>query len=536
MQLSVNRSLNVGRPLQIGAASLGLILLSACSSSSGTSPVTTETTSGKATITYLPFDATNGIITPTTAAPDPTNGPTIQAVLANGTVMPGKFDATTGAYSIPSIPIATGYYWLKDGTNYIWTDQTAVDLSHTVAGRGATAAVQNNTVTYNLTGLFAWGTESNYGTDDYLNLYDYNSNNLLSRIQGTMSGTTFTADASAHLDWYGHNLIDTTKGDAPALVQYESTYIQGITGDATERLYEASYAVWPTPVTMVDGTDTAFAGAASAINTATAKVNLNYTRSQFAQFTSSCNPDESMYPPVIEIDAVPGAKTYGALGGQWLTEVSTYSTGSVMTDFNQAVAVPVPPTGFDQVVWAGQHSAITFDAPGTRSNTPVYLMHMATFSTTLPTSTAPLKMLVSPVINPMIGIQSAYAGSEASGGKPLIAAVGLTPSVSWAAPALGTPTAYQLGVFQVIFSDSDSSVNDYTQVATLTLDGSQTSTTLPAGILSTGRYYFMVISAYAGAGSPKTAPFAGKTFPFGVAQVATCLMTPGDPAILNSDY
>jgi len=98
MQLSVKRSLNVGRPLQIGAASLGLILLSACSSSSSTAPVTMKTTSGKATITYLPFDATNGIITPTTAAPDTTNGPTIQAVLANGTVMPGMFDAT-GVFS-----------------------------------------------------------------------------------------------------------------------------------------------------------------------------------------------------------------------------------------------------------------------------------------------------------------------------------------------------------------------------------------------------------------------------------------------------
>ena len=72
--------------------------------------------------------------------------------------------------------------------------------------------------------------------------------------------------------------------------------------------------------------------------------------------------------------------------------------------------------------------------------------------------------------------------------------VGTTPTVSWSAPALGTPTLYQLRVIDLTdLTGTDGVKTQRRTVATTYTKGNQV--TIPDGIMKSGtNYYFQVIA------------------------------------------
>lgn len=84
--------------------------------------------------------------------------------------------------------------------------------------------------------------------------------------------------------------------------------------------------------------------------------------------------------------------------------------------------------------------------------------------------------------------------------------VGLTPIVSWDAPAMGTPTHYRVTVIDLSdLMGADGAVSTRRTVATM--ETTKTQVTIPAGIMKSATNYYFLVTAYAVPGYDSSKPF-----------------------------
>jgi hypothetical protein len=79
--------------------------------------------------------------------------------------------------------------------------------------------------------------------------------------------------------------------------------------------------------------------------------------------------------------------------------------------------------------------------------------------------------------------------------------VGLTPTISWDAPSIGTPTSYFVAVFRVDANGADTKT---TVVADLVTTGTQIQ--IPPNVLTDGSTFVLTISAVANAKATSKTP------------------------------
>ena len=479
-----------------------------------------RTVSGTALITYLPFNAGTGVITPSTPVPWQIPANAISAVLADGTtIIPGNYNPTTGAYTIPNVPM--GYYWLQADGDYIWTNQASVDLGWKNAGRqGVAAAASPTNVIFNTTGLAAWNDNEN------LDFYDFNSNSfctpdMLTNAEYVSQGypyTGATALTALTTNWQGLNLVDTTQGDAPRLVQLVDN------ANGTGHLFVAQKSYQPGSLTLTDGAGGTVGGSFSDVSL-TDTAFINFARSGFAAFRAQYNPNgHYSWGPWIEFDCTPGVTAYGDAGSgytgsvNWLDDAYYQdSNPAVISDLNFGpVSVPGLFPGFQRIVGAGENYWMHYQMPGTGQYWVAKVHATNTYTLTMPDASHPVQPMVGPPKNPTVNGLSFFSD---------LTDVGLTPTVAWSAPDLGSPQGYILSVYQLNDTGSSTTAN---RIARLIVDGSKTSVTLPSGVLAMGYTYYFMITAYVdSAYSPATAPYADHQFPYGRAQTASNLVTAG---------
>ena len=119
--------------------------------------------------------------------------------------------------------------------------------------------------------------------------------------------------------------------------------------------------------------------------------------------------------------------------------------------------------------------------------------------------------LVGPVGAPKISGQDAFINRMG---------VGLTPLVAWTAPAVGTPTRYELSLFQLGISAMKTTK---TPVATIITPEVQVQ--LPPGLLQPATKYFLLIFAIAEPNRNELRPFI-PTLPSGHAVVLSGIFEP----------
>jgi hypothetical protein len=153
---------------------------------------------------------------------------------------------------------------------------------------------------------------------------------------------------------------------------------------------------------------------------------------------------------------------------------------------------------------------VPYVAPGATSSTDLF-GSVYGFGTTLPTSTQPLALLVSGPTKPTVNGQS--FASNLSG-------IGLTPKLTWGAPATGKAAYYQLFLWKLSKSGTGSAVTLYAILQT-----SATSLTLPPGLLNTGDAYVFDLWAYSVQGFSAVQPLKLK-LPYGAADVMSGVMQP----------
>jgi len=469
----------------------------------------TGTVQGTDLITWLPFDASAGTLLPAAPVPeDRTSVPsTISAVLADGSTVPGTYHQASGDFSIANVP--EGYYWLQFGGDYLWTNQGTVSLDAIRSGRRSRVAASGaTTLVFNILDMEAWK-----GTD-YLALYDWNSNTYVEPWESGNPVAGSTALAGLTIGWGGNYLIDTAQGDAPQLELVETSFTSG-----TERLGVAKQLCNPNSLTMSNGGQGSMTG--NFANLApSATVYLNYSRSQFTSYRAQYNPNKTFGPwnSFIEIDSQPGAAAYGNLqDANWLDGLFLNNTDSTVTADPAPVSLAAPALseGFERIAYAGDTCYLSYLAPGAASAASAEIYAIRSYTLTPPDATHPMAVQLSPARDPMINGKTLFSDQTA---------VGLTPTISWTAPATGTPTGYLISVNKLATSGGNTA---WDQISTLYLDGSQTQTTLPAGLLATGNSYWFLIRAVSDTRyNPMAQPRAAFQFPYGRSETATNIVTP----------
>lgn len=506
------------RSITFNAVTPGLITLQCIVTNTATTPATgstnldatARTITGQRVWHHLPFNATTGVVTTDLAHANPADPSTyIQAVLPDGTLVPGTFDIQNDTFEIPDMP--GGYYWLRRGNwDYIWTDKSIVDLSVKKGGRKDVAYATNSptTLTFNVDNLSPWSQGW-----DWLQLFDYNSSMWNEPDSEASSGTpgdgsTWLTGLTINWSLYQsdelHPLFDPSKGDAPRLLQMVDTKLGKIWARIAKRSFRPQ-------ITMVDGSVNYATGTFSVLPLSSS-VTVNFNAADFRAANAPCNPASSSNGKTyLSFWDGPALAAHGYVG-EAMQILGT--DGSLVNVNTGAAAVPALPVGFQRMARGKLEHSVDLLLPGT-TIPYTYTGRLRVYTRTLPTSTSPLRPMIGPVQAPKIGEVSLFQDS---------AAVGLTPTISWTKPSLGTAQGYAIEINEVFASGDNTSIN---RIANLWVGGSLTQIQLPAGILEAGKTFFIRLRAWSENGfDPRSAPYLTGSLPFGYADTLSGLITP----------
>ncbi|HJW71808.1 MAG TPA: hypothetical protein VJ486_03045 [Geothrix sp.] len=509
-----NRPWNCGKGLALSSVLItALAITLACGggggSSSNATPTAPTKVHGTSILRHLPFSWTTHTLG-TDSAPNASSlaiGALVPAAGGGFTTVAGTYNATDGTFSVNHVP--SGPYWLTFGSSdYIWTDKSQVDLGWNIGGRkDVTAATASPTnIVFSTTGMDPWT------SSDYLQFFDFNARlyempNWDASVNWPIDGDTSLN--SLTVDWansggISYPLADTAKGDHPQLIQMASKPL----GVETYQVASKVYA--PSSLTMTNGAGASVGGTFGAMPGASINFAFNWKRSEFAQHQPAVNPTATTLYGEFYLDCQPGFAQYGFINAM---DLLYYFNSGDLTDLNAGtVQVPAPPQGFDLFTYAIMIFRKSYLLPGTTVASRQYAF-IQSINNTLPTSTSPVRPLVSPVLNPQLGGQSLFSDPTA---------VGLTPTLSWTAPATGTPTGTVIYVRELFANGSTTTTIPVARIYTST-----NSVQLPPGVLQSGKTYNLLIRTYASPGwDPSAAPFQAHPGSMGWADTLSGIITP----------
>lgn len=407
------------------------------------------------------------------------------------TTLSGTYNAADGSYQVGPVP--AGSYWLAvNSTSFVWTDKSRVNLNGFAGGRkdALNASISPTNLSVSLTAMTPWI------TGDYLQLFEWNSHSYIWLDQDNGASGVITPGATVVTglsdDWARSlntpALIDMTKGDHP-LVIHMATQTVG-----SERYQVAKEVFEPSSLTMADGTPSTLAGNFVPLAASATSFTFNWARSAFTAYQSAVSPVASPDFSFAYLTVAPDIATIGFRGisGDLFQYLITDPTRT--TDVNLGnISIPILPGHMDMYFYACNVYKRTYLLPGTNISSKVN-GYLVLGTTNLPTASSPARPLVSPVQNPKIN------GSSLLGD---LWSVGLTPTLSWTAPALGTPTGYTVYIYKLSQLGSQT-MRSY--VATLITTANNVA--VPEGLLQPGSGYTFTIRAYASPNwDPTTTPY-----------------------------
>ncbi len=446
--------------------------------------------------------------TKTTLQPADLTTATIQAYVPNSA---GGFDLVTGVghsdgtFSILNVPV--GNYWLRFGTQYLWTSADHVEWVTDTYGRADAEYPGNPTpLVMNAGNLNAWQT-----TDEFL-FNVPNQGFYLSMPPSTPGVTNPPALGATSLAAYtydfsqiGFGLLNSASGDQAYLNQLTTRTVGS-------NIYRALGRSWNLPaLTMTDGA-TANANGAFLDLPQTSSIRLNWRRSAWASMTTQVNPNAVAVSAEFGLWASPLGVNMGIPGNAF--QLLTFDSGALGTTDIDLGDLPYGnpyPIQWNLITESYFNWSLSYLAPG--ATTPFVAKRSTyTATTTLPTAAAPLSPYVSPVLNPKINGKDLFQNQLA---------VGTNPVISWDLPSAGAPTGYLVRVMEL--------QNNAGTTRMLTRGLLRTATrsiTVPSGIMVPGTTYAVFISAIRTPGvNFNQYPFQ-TTFPYASAPCMSAIVAP----------
>ena len=409
------------------------------------------------------------------------------AALVNGQWT--TFQANTnsnGGFDIPGVP--AGKYFLVTPAGAYWTVASDVDLGEDHLGRPDGLWPQAATsLTVDFTGLNAWK------DDDYLWFVNPN-------LGQTFMWSAASADdqiATFNRTWTGR-LSNAAKGDQWYVSQVAT---KEVGGSEFEYLRKAAPVL---SVTQTDGSTVSLAGTMADITPAS--LALKILGSQFAAQTFSIHSDAQPHSTEIELDVQPFTATKGAIGPTPL--LKSRDQDPILADLDYGTVGygnPYPST-WTPVLNVEYEVNVSYTASG--ADSPVAAQGEIFLSTAqMPAAGSAVGPIIGPVQN--IKLDGLALTQPRTAGS-------LMPTITWDAPLLGTPTVYQLTIYQLSNNGGESQYENVLDVYT-----SDRTLNLPDGTLASGSEYFFAIRAYYQPGVDLTTSPHRKAFPMAYADALT---------------
>ncbi|MDP3154444.1 MAG: hypothetical protein Q8N23_17335 [Archangium sp.] len=382
---------------------------------------------------------------------------------------------TNGTFVVPNVP--QGPYLLRLNNTFYATSSRALVLDYDLVGRpdSAPASIDPTNLTFSVTGLNTWG------TNDYLSFISFNAGQ--SELVGferygtnvpTAGVTSYigTLNYFLYSNAFGSQMIDSAQGDTAFLTQH-SYVVDGGTGSASvTRVMEV------TSLSMADGQSRTVAG--NMVVPPQTSFTYDYRGADYSAAAAQLNPG-----------------TYRLfLASLYQTPFPRQNTGDAFAEaLNWYAYEPEVPS-------TTMNTALPY---GATWSTVAYVAYRVPLQRTLPGSTAQayssqfislfsLQTFTSAPVQPVLGPPVTARLNNADFMLDQVG-VGLTPTVTWGAPTLGTAQRYRLVVDRLTVSNGATRT-----AATFTIDTPNTTFTFPPGLLVAGQTYVMSLTAYSTGG------------------------------------
>ena len=367
---------------------------------------------------------------------------------------------TDGSFRITAPGYLAQYYLRVGGVLYETNRHAGIDLSTDHLGRDDVAGITGVDLTLNMSGLDAWT------PGDVLMAFGPNIG-YYQNLGFTTGGpqdtqTTLTGTAP----WSGYK-IDAAKSDALQLVQLGThTTSGGFSYVSLDRAYDVP------AFTMTNNTAQAVAGAFTTPPASTLALDVNV--SSFNQYGAVANPNVAGRTIAGSAYAAPSAEVKPSPSLISFARDST--TVSAMNFGTLSYGDPFP-SAWSRYVKIQEAFAI----PYTWNNVTGSLnAQMTRIMTKAEAQANIIDARLAPPQNPKLDGADAFTATNIS---PV-------PVLSWDPPVLGTPTDYEITVYEVQISGTTLKF-----IPTLHLSTKQTSVRIPAGYLLGQRQYVFVIRA-----------------------------------------
>jgi hypothetical protein len=370
------------------------------------------------------------------------------------TTHPGACKADGTFRIVPTGPIGT--YYIKLGTSWFETNKrTGLDLSSQHLGRADLGSVASASLAIDMTNMAPWT-----AADDLVAFAPNNGDVQLLDVAPAASATTVQATRP----WTGTK-VDAAKGDTLQILQLGAHQTgSGLPYQTLDRAFTAS------AVTMTNNTTSTVSGAFTTATTKSQQIRVN--AASFNAFATAVNPnvttrtlDGSLYAsPTTDTARSPSMFSFTASGA-----------GVASMNFGTMSIVDPYPAAWQRLVRIQEAYVVPYMLNGVNGAIN------AIASRILPASVADttiIDAILGPPTSPKLDTVSAFTATHIS---PVV-------KVSWSAPSLGTPTDYEVQVYDVTI---DGTSLKFTSVIKLTTK--QTAIRIPAGTLLGARQYVFSI-------------------------------------------
>jgi hypothetical protein len=372
------------------------------------------------------------------------------------TTYPGscKADGTFRIVTPPSI----GTYYIKLGTSWFETNKhTGIDLSSEHLGRSDLASVTSASLAIDMTNMAPWATGDA--------LFAFAPNN------GDVATLNFTPATSATTvqgtqAWTGSK-VDAAKGDTVQILQL------GVHQTGSGLLYQTLDRAFATSsVTMTNNTTSTVSGAFTTTTTTSQQVRVN--NASFNAFAAAVNPDVTTRTFDGALYASPSTDTPRSPS---MFAFTASGAGVASMNFGTMSIVDPYPAAWQRLLRIQEAYVVPYTLNGVNGAVNAIASRILLASTA---DTTIVDAFLGPPTAPKFDNVDAFTATHIS---PVV-------KVSWSAPTLGTPTDYEIQVYDVTIDGTSLKFSSVIKLAT-----KQTATRIPAGVLLGGRQYVFSIRA-----------------------------------------
>jgi hypothetical protein len=375
-----------------------------------------------------------------------------------------------GGFICSDVDPGVEYFVALPGAFYIATTERDLDLDdHNNLGRpGLEPALNDTPVTLTITGMTSSGTPDFRVVTPNTGFYG----EAQTVTQPAMPVTSLTNEPGNFSFDLGA-LPDGTQGDLSFLTQRVAR--DGGLTDAGLIAYHSTEGF--AQLTSLSLTDDGGVVAAQLVAPAENTLNVTVSMSDYVAHVADINPMATVQGFELNVFPAPAAPGMPLLWAGYSGTVLDYFSAAIPTAPLDLVYADGYPAGWNRLVGYD----VVFNVPAALPNTSG--VSSAFIGDTLPLSqlTMPLKPRLSPPTAFKVDGADAFDGGEVAS---------LTPTLSWSAPAVGTPNAYLISVYKLVAAGNTTRRFQAGTIAT-----TRTQVVVPPGIVSPQGLYVFRVSA-----------------------------------------